>query len=829
MSVLDKLLNLLQVLYVIRFSLLSLLFLAGLRVIVFNFGVGRTLLAGLFDLPECRNTFWLAFFACTLSWTAITLLKISIILGGRRLYRGGKENYWFGFTFKNSKGANTKQKRFDRILFFIGLLCPVVLFTGVYFNENWGWQAAGLVFGTVTAFLILLVVDTFQILVRGDVGEENLGDTRNLLIPFPNPLYSWAARHSLFPSTYQNKVADTISSLLGMIDYDFGRGYFYKQAGSKKYFFYPGVIFSVFLFIAFLGIYVAGFFFWYNSYAPSPFGNDALVKGDFGVTSISYVLMLSTLLCSLLCGLAFFLDRYRIPTLLVIFLVVMFAPLRHTYVTTEKGKNEILDLKPHEVLALKKDSPYIILVAANGGGIQATAWTAKVLTELMKVCKDLDRRDNGCERSIALISSVSGGSVGTMFFLNGYDESGGISKDVLEKTANVSKASSLDYVAGGLVYADFIRNFPGVYAAGLQDRGGALEKSWRDNIEKEFQDKAIAQGLNADLSKWREDASKGKRPAVIFNSTMVETGERVLLATTDTKKPTSPDDKTPCSSGYPKLFEGWKNFHTMFPTKDIKVTTAARLSASFPVVGPAPNMKDYEKEGAPEFAGMHFVDGGYNENYGITSLLDWLDEALCTDPTFKPKIIIIQIIGDRVFKEDKNVLDTREEALKKDKEVYNTENKNTAAAAPSPILPTKRPDNIDNSWFGQILAPATTILGVRGTAQLTTNEAELEYFLRYWARNPEKCVNAVTGEIDEVCQKAESQKIEMYKLVFEYVPVNKCEGIAKCEGGIEEPPLSWHLTPSQKDDIDNAWKRVFNLHDKSSEAFEKFKTLISSP
>jgi hypothetical protein len=61
------------------------------------------------------------------------------------------------------------------------------------------------------------------------------------------------------------------------------------------------------------------------------------------------------------------------------------------------------------------------VVAVNGGGIQAAAWAAQVLAGLEEAC-----REEGCGREfdeeVRLISSVSGGSVGTMYFVNEYTD-----------------------------------------------------------------------------------------------------------------------------------------------------------------------------------------------------------------------------------------------------------------------------------------------------------------------------------------------------------------------------------------------------------------------
>jgi len=42
----------------------------------------------------------------------------------------------------------------------------------------------------------------------------------------------------------------------------------------------------------------------------------------------------------------------------------------------------------------------------------------------------------------------------------------------------------------------------------------------------------------------RREVAKGNKPAVVFNATIVETGERLLLATTDSEPFRQPTNKT---------------------------------------------------------------------------------------------------------------------------------------------------------------------------------------------------------------------------------------------------------------------------------------------
>lgn len=75
---------------------------------------------------------------------------------------------------------------------------------------------------------------------------------------------------------------------------------------------------------------------------------------------------------------------------------------------------------------------------------------------------------------------------------------------------------------------------------------------------------------------------------------------------------------------------------------DVRVNTAARLSASFPYLAPAsrPNLN------APYVGDFHFVDGGYYDNLGIDSLIGWLTSAYGRNPALIeqiPEVLVLQI------------------------------------------------------------------------------------------------------------------------------------------------------------------------------------------
>ena len=150
------------------------------------------------------------------------------------------------------------------------------------------------------------------------------------------------------------------------------------------------------------------------------------------LSTLACILLLILMLCWLFGGLAFFFDRYRVPVLAIVVAVLFVIgqlpmPGRdYTYRTWAHPKG--FGPYPHEVLAVGSTTP--ILIAATGGGIQAAAWTARVLTGIDEALPTRELRD-AYTGSIRLISTVSGGGVGAMYFSEKYDENGKVDHDRL--------------------------------------------------------------------------------------------------------------------------------------------------------------------------------------------------------------------------------------------------------------------------------------------------------------------------------------------------------------------------------------------------------------
>jgi hypothetical protein len=169
---------------------------------------------------------------------------------------------------------------------------------------------------------------------------------------------------------------------------------------------------------------------------------------------------------------------------------------------------------------------------------------------------------------------------------------------------------------------------------------------------------------------------------VIFNATLVDTGERLLVGTTRV--------------GWSE-FSGLRNFEDQYPDIDIQVATAARLSASFTYVSPATR----SDQPGPDF---HVVDGGYYDNYGMSTALSWIDQGL-QESGLVQHLLLLQVRG-------------------------------------APSTPPPTPDGW-HGWFYQVWAPIESVLQVRTTGQRSHNDDELARLIDLWCERGVRIETAV--------------------------------------------------------------------------------------
>ncbi len=213
----------------------------------------------------------------------------------------------------------------------------------------------------------------------------------------------------------------------------------------------------------------------------------------------------------------------------------------------------------------------LVVVTASGGGIQASAWISRVLVGLHQRYRD------DFTRSIGLISAVSGGSVGVMYFLDQWQNvnptfpAGALAftPNGLPAPGSIchwAMASSLDATAWGIAFPDLLRVvFPPVVPR-TDDRGARIEDAWRRGL--------VHRDIR--LTDWSARIRQGLMPIPVFNSTIVETGQRLLSSPVLGRRPEDP----------PADASQARELLHLYPGARPRLSTAVRLSATFPFVSP---------------------------------------------------------------------------------------------------------------------------------------------------------------------------------------------------------------------------------------------------
>src|SRR5947207_9397485 len=354
-----------------------------------------------------------------------------------------------------------------------------------------------------------------------------------------------------------------------------------------------------------------------------------IITGNQIAPLVALMLLLS-LWVLVLAGVTFFWDRYRLPLLVILiayFWLAGFSIKADHYYRVWTRPSLDRDLTPGEIVgrAAQQHRP-VVVVAAAGGGIQSAAWTTSVLDQLGKRLKADSGGAYDLPHSIRPISGVSCGSVGGMFYAECFNES----EPDFSHSFQAACSSSLGPTVRGLLRQDLWRALmPFLVTDICNDRGRVLERQWCKSVDTKF--KPNAKLADATLSAWGADALLLNRPALIFNASIVETGQRLAIAT------------VPIRHGLIVETE----FTQMYWTR-LAVSTAARLSATFPFVTPTsrPTMLNTSTSACrsvspPPCGGgdQHLVDGGCYEHSGLVGAIEWIDDALTdlTNPAKNPK------------------------------------------------------------------------------------------------------------------------------------------------------------------------------------------------
>ncbi len=228
------------------------------------------------------------------------------------------------------------------------------------------------------------------------------------------------------------------------------------------------------------------------------------------------------------------------------------------------------------------------------------------------------------------------------------------------RMTNATNCSSLEAISWGLEYNDFV-NFlfsfwpaPGLGLPGQTNPSlpKGLDRSWA--LEQAMNRNQRDQGCGTDslaspdmsgpgqltLERSAEMLLEGQMPAFTLNTTAAETGGRFLLANYQLPVQGDPHSDMMYAESFLHAFaypDEWPQLHHSYA--DLSLATGARLSAAFPIVSSASRLPKTFADHT-----YHFVDGGYYDNDGTASAIEFLYEALLSHTEqVKVPILLIEI------------------------------------------------------------------------------------------------------------------------------------------------------------------------------------------
>jgi hypothetical protein len=267
----------------------------------------------------------------------------------------------------------------------------------------------------------------------------------------------------------------------------------------------------------------------------------------------------------------------------------------------------------------------MLMIAAEGGGIRATYWTAAALDRIGAAGSTTQA---GCGRRATLFSGgASGGALGLVL--------GRFAGDPLEAADAMSGPNALSQAMVSLVSSDLLASATGVRFETdaphrtpdrqALDRAGLMETAWEDQPE-------AAELRTEFLPEDPDDATSGDGAVtgqLILTATEARNGCRPLLSQVDLSEGASFDQQFPvCGDGAagPDSYDIFAAYGRTSAGDDagcignVPALTAGLLASRFPYVTPSGVVG-----GCRGLAPSQLIDGGYTDNTGLGTILGLQD------------------------------------------------------------------------------------------------------------------------------------------------------------------------------------------------------------
>jgi len=345
----------------------------------------------------------------------------------------------------------------------------------------------------------------------------------------------------------------------------------------------------------------------------------------------------------------------------------------------------------------ERGCPPPVIVLASGGASRAAFFTGVALGRLMDQSQAPGSPHRAFHRQLFAVSAVSGGALATAVFQaaladaiqhRSADTPRGVlgppcvdaARDRLWRGARNGDAditSSWEACLQALIAGDFLSPViarligADVLSFGLWygDRAVALERSWEDRYSDITGSRTLSLPLTSIRRRIMDADETNWLPHIIMNGTSTSTGRRIITTDLDFFTPARerPWDSLLCR-GIPgrrapehcrRDFKDAYDLHELFQTSiggslrapgdvlgwlrrrhdcrscDVSLSTAASMSARFPLISPQGGIR-----GADGRIADYVVDGGYFENNGAIAAQE-LAERLVLEFGLRPVVVLI--------------------------------------------------------------------------------------------------------------------------------------------------------------------------------------------
>ncbi|MBS1759294.1 MAG: hypothetical protein JST23_04140 [Bacteroidetes bacterium] len=339
----------------------------------------------------------------------------------------------------------------------------------------------------------------------------------------------------------------------------------------------------------------------------------------------------------------------------------------------------------------------IYFVMANGGASRSGYWTSKILSKLE------DSSKGNFSKHLFCLSGASGGSVGNSTFFSLLRAKDRLNKANITNEAAATeflKSDFLTFTIAHLLGPDIFRNFLPFLNYMEIDRGRALALSLEKAAPKNaFLYDSFAVRFSSLITQKEKPYSL---PVLCINATRMRDGAPAVFSNILIESRSMQDNY------FNNRIDILSNIGE---GRDIKLSTAVVLGASFPYISPAGRIdnpyleKDHSGNWVNKKDAQYFVDGGYFDNSGagvINEMIVALNNLMTEDTAF-------QKYKNRVTFQVLHILNTD---------------------------PKKVNRNPVNSLTNDLLAPVKTLVGSYGK-QTSINDQRLKSYLYSLYKNEE--------------------------------------------------------------------------------------------